>query len=454
MAYIPNPDFCDLNAEKAVIATLIDEEYTPFRGEHLLKPEMFYHPTHKLLIEAIVHLIKEKEIITRFTVPAYLKSINAWTGELAGIDFKDFKRDYGVVRSDLETYLKDIKKHYFSREFLKKLEEEKTNFYRNMKRDSSQAQKSLQNVLIWMQNFDTESHELTTIGEVLEESIVDLENKIRNPETPLGVSTGYKKLDEAIHALEPGNLVILAARPAMGKTAFALNVFVNAMNSGNTCIFFSMEMKKKQMGERLFSILADVENSRIKKGTLTQEEKERIYRAYAEYKLEKYQDYMEDDSKFTLTDIRTKCYQAKQKQGRLDLVVVDYLTLINTDDIPKSKNKPLESRQIVDYLVKGLKDLASEMKCTVIVLAQLNRDLERRPNPHKRPITSDIKESSGIEQAADQVLFIYRDEVYNKDTLEKGIAEIIIGKNRHGKIDTIKLNFNPEKLLFSDQEFL
>jgi replicative DNA helicase len=245
--------------------------------------------------------------------------------------------------------------------------------------------------------------------------------------------------------LRGGQLIILAARPAMGKTSMFLSMVQNiALSSKGVCALFSLEMSKDELCLRFLSGSARIDSKRLKVGKLADREWPRL--AQAADALSKSRIFIDDSGDLTVMDIRARCRRLLSMEKRLDLIVVDYLQLMKGS---KATQKGDSSREReISEISRNLKNLAKELKVPIIALSQLNRGVEARPN--KRPMLSDLRESGAIEQDADMVCFIYRDEVYNKETEDKGIAELIVAKHRAGETDTIRLAWLAEYTLFAN----
>jgi replicative DNA helicase len=246
-----------------------------------------------------------------------------------------------------------------------------------------------------------------------------------------GVPTGFTDLDGKTAGLQTSDLVIVAARPSMGKTAFAVNMVEHAVMSGKSVLLFSMEMPSEQIVMRMLSSLGRIDQTRLRTGALQDDDWTRFTGAVSQLRDKKL--YVDDTPALTPGDVRSRSRRVSREVGGLDMIVVDYLQLMRTAD--KAESRAGE----ISEISRTLKALAKEMRCPVVALSQLNRALESRPD--KRPMMSDLRESGAIEQDADVILFIYRDEVYNEETEDKGIAEIIIGKQRNGPIGKIRLSF-------------
>ncbi|MBI5752765.1 MAG: replicative DNA helicase [Hydrogenophilales bacterium] len=262
-----------------------------------------------------------------------------------------------------------------------------------------------------------------------------------NPSDITGIPTGFVDLDRMTSGLQPGDLVIVAGRPSMGKTAFSLNIAENvALDSGLPVAVFSMEMAGTQLVMRMMGSVGKLDQHKVRTGRLQDDDWQRL--TYAVGKLNDAPLYIDESAALTALDLRARARRLHRQCGKLGLIVIDYLQLM-------SGSSPGENRATeISEISRGLKALAKELDVPVVALSQLNRSLEQRPN--KRPVMSDLRESGAIEQDADVILFIYRDEVYNPETPEKGISEIIIGKQRNGPIGTVRLAFQGEYTRFEN----
>ena len=285
---------------------------------------------------------------------------------------------------------------------------------------------------------------LTPISSVLIEVYDRLSELAASDSAIPGLSTGLKDLDRAISGLNKSDLILLAARPGMGKTSMALNILLDAgKKSGKTVAFFSLEMSKEQLAMRLISGECFVDNKKLVTGKLTEQDWESV--ALAADSLNRANILIDDDSSVTVADILAKC----RRVDNLGLVVIDYLQLMQSAG---GKTRSGDNRQqIVSDISRSLKIMAKELNVPVLCLSQLSRANESRTD--KRPMLSDLRESGAIEQDADIVLFLYRDGYYNKDSENPNLAECIIAKNRHGETGTVQLQWMPEFTTFSDMEW-
>ncbi|MCL4113892.1 UNVERIFIED_CONTAM: hypothetical protein GTU68_024076 [Idotea baltica] len=266
--------------------------------------------------------------------------------------------------------------------------------------------------------------------DLLGETLDDIEQLYDRGDAITGTPTGFIDLDELTAGLQPSNLIVVGARPAMGKTSFALNLVAHAaMNEQRPVLLFSLEMSKLELSKRMLCSEAKVDATSIRNGRLKDDDWTKLAQAMG--RLGKAQLWIDDDPNITVMDIRAKSRRLKSKIGDMGLVVIDYLQLM-------SGRASAENRQVeISEISRGLKILARELECPVIALSQLSRGLEQRTD--KRPMLADLRESGAIEQDADIVMFLYRDEVYNPDSADKGQAEVLIAKHRAGPTGVVRL---------------
>ena len=274
--------------------------------------------------------------------------------------------------------------------------------------------------------------------------VVDRIQELSDRDSPAGitgVATGLTDLDEKTSGLQPSDMIVLAARPGMGKTSLALNIAEHvAVEGGLPVAVFSMEMPGTQLATRFLSSVGRIDQSKIRSGKLNDEEWQRL--TYALGKLHEAPIFIDETPGLNPTDLRARCRRLHRQCGRLGLIVIDYLQLMTS--LKESDNRSAELSEIS----RSVKSLAKELHVPIIALSQLNRSLEQRPN--KRPVASDLRESGAIEQDADIIMFIYRDEIYNPDSPDKGMAELIVSKHRNGSTGTIRMTFFGEFTRFEN----
>ena len=274
--------------------------------------------------------------------------------------------------------------------------------------------------------------------------VVDRIQELYDRDSPAGITgvpTGLADLDEKTSGLQPSDMIVLAARPGMGKTSLALNIAETvAVEAGLPVAVFSMEMPGTQLATRFLSSVGRIDQHKIRTGKLNDEEWQRL--TYALGKLHEAPIYIDETPGLNPTDLRARCRRLHRQCGRLGLIVIDYLQLMTS--LKESDNRSAELSEIS----RSVKSLAKELHVPIVALSQLNRSLEQRPN--KRPVASDLRESGAIEQDADIIMFIYRDEIYNPDSPDKGMAELIISKHRNGSTGTIRMTFLGEFTRFEN----
>ncbi|MCF8043447.1 MAG: replicative DNA helicase, partial [Desulfarculaceae bacterium] len=291
------------------------------------------------------------------------------------------------------------------------------------------------------------SQQVSPIGEVVTSSLKIIEERFKNKGQVSGVPTGFKLLDQLTTGLQPGDLIIIAGRPSMGKTAFALNVASNAaLDSGVVTAIFSLEMSKEQLGMRLLASEARVSGSKIRSGFLSHNQDFPALTQAAD-RLHGSPIFIDDTPALSVLDLRAKARRLKLEHG-LGLILVDYLQLMRGRGSTESRE------QEISNISRSLKALAKELSVPVVALSQLNRKVEERPGGDKRPMLSDLRESGAIEQDADVIAFIYRKKVYKKrddpEEDDDNVAEIIIGKQRNGPTGTVRMAFLDDLTRFED----
>ena len=427
-------------AEQSVIGSiLIDHDAVGVAAENL-KPEDFYNLRHKEIFEAILDLYHDGKAVDLVTLKSQLEQRGKL--EAAG-DMKYLTQVATAVPNSvhIRQYVKIVKDKALYRRFIQlgnQVLQQSFTTETPIEELSENVEKQVFNIL---QNRG--SQDFSHIKDVLMESFDDIEKVAANGGTVAGISTGFVDLDQKTAGLHPSDLVIVGARPAMGKTAFGLNLVQNAaVKGGKTCAVFNLEMSKKQIVNRMLACEAGVSMEHIRSGNMTDQDWEKLVEALGP--LSEAPIYIDDTGGITFSEVRSKCRKLKIEHG-LDLVMIDYLQLMSG-----SGRAGDNRQQEISEISRGLKMMARELDVPVIALSQLSRTLESRAD--HRPMMSDLRESGAIEQDADVVMFIYRDEYYNPDTEEPGITEIIIGKHRAGPTGTVKLKWMGDIQKFGNLE--
>jgi replicative DNA helicase len=431
----------DLLAERSLLGCLIiDGQSFDEVSDLKLEGSDFYHPKYGIIFEAIKDMSTSNLPIDYITVSSKLNEFGKLES-IGGTAALTEIVDEQASSANIYAYAKVVKDHSSLREIVRtsmRVTEMGVNF-------QGKVEDFIQDVesKFFKLTNDAKSGKMTNLKSCLRENLRELEDMSRNPGEIQGLSTGYPELDKLLLGLQGGQLVILAARPAMGKTALALNIANNVCERHNSPVaIFSLEMVAKELSMRLLSSRAKVDSKRIRTKNFLESDLRNIGGAVKD--LSSYPIFINDSGESTILDIQSQCRKIQAEQG-LGMIVIDYLQLMS------SHNKALSREQQISEMSRGLKTLAKELECPVVALSQLNRGVESRPN--KRPNTADLRESGAIEQDADIVMFVYRDEYYNPDTKEPGVAEIIVGKNRGGETGTAKLAWVGQYTSFENLTF-
>ncbi|WP_127714791.1 replicative DNA helicase [Halobacteriovorax sp. HLS] len=419
----------DLLAEKSLLGCLImDGNSFDEMSDLKLKREDFYHPQYGVIYEAITDLNNSSQPIDLITVCSKLTELGKIEEVGGQASVMGIVEDQASA-ANIYHYAKVVKDKSSMREVVRTAERVAAMGYDFGGKPEDFIQE-VESSFFKLTN-EAKSGKMQKLNSCLKLNLKELEDTSRKPGEIHGLTTGYPKVDEMLLGLQPGQLIVLAARPAMGKTALALNFAQNACAaSGLPVAIFSLEMLSNELSMRLLSQKAKVDSKRIRQKNFLDTDLRSIGKAVQE--LSQYPIYINDSGDSTILDIQSQCRKIKTESG-IGLIIIDYLQLMSAS----TKNLPRE--QQISEMSRGLKSMAKELGCPVIALSQLNRGVEARPN--KRPMTSDLRESGAIEQDADIIMFVYRDEYYNPDTKEPGIAEIIVGKNRAGETGTAKLSW-------------
>ncbi|NQZ95749.1 MAG: replicative DNA helicase [Myxococcales bacterium] len=429
----------DLEAEKAVLSGLLLDNDAIHTVLTEVKPGDFYHPAHQQLYQAMLTLQDENEPVDLHTLSDYLNS-RKLLDAIGGPIFLAEIADYEATAANVVQHARIVRDKAVKRGLIRVATEIVETGYDGSDRAEHLLDAAESKIFelgqaksrVSFSPLDSGLHDALDYIEALAERSGEL----------TGVPTGFKDLDEDTGGLQPGELVIIASRPSMGKTALALNVARNAaVDYGKKVAIFSLEMTKRSLVLRLLSAEAQVDFTAFRKGFGTTSAHQRL--SQAANKLSDARIWMDDSGTITILEIKAKCRRLASEHG-LDMVLVDYLQLAH-GDIPTHR-KDLEIAEISH----GLKALAKELDIPVVALSQLNRGPEQRDPDKRRPNMGDLRESGAIEQDADVIAFIYRDEVYNKDTPDRGIAELIVAKQRNGPTGTIKLQFEGRYANFRD----
>lgn len=417
----------DIDAEQAILGSMLTDQDAVIDAMEVLKPEDFYREDNKYIYQSIINLYNRGEPIDIITVKAELTSMQKFEA-VGGIEYLATLPDKVPLVANADKYIKIVEEKSILRQLIKAANEiQSLGYAQNEEIDNivDQSEKMIFNI---MQGKNQKGY--TQIKDVLVETFAELEKLYNQKETVTGVPTGFADLDYKTAGLHNSDLVLIAARPAMGKSAFALNIATYAaINAKRPVVIFNLEMSKEQLVNRMLCSEAMVDSNKIRTGKI--DEEDWIKLATALGPLSEAPIYIDDTPGISVAEIRAKCRKLKLEKN-IGLVVIDYLQLIQGNG---KRNASRE--QEISEISRSLKILAKELDVPVIALSQLSRAAEARQD--HRPMLSDLRESGAIEQDADIVMFLYRDDYYNPDSEKKNIAEIILAKHRAGSTGTIEL---------------
>ncbi|MEN8291660.1 replicative DNA helicase [Acinetobacter radioresistens] len=435
----------NLAIEQAVLAALMTVAESFEQVSDVLKENDFYATRHKYIFRAIEKLAQENSPYDAVLVNDWLLKQNL-IDAVGGEEYlMQLMADSPSSFYNLETYATKIKEFATLRNMIKISTEILQNAYDTKGRSVSEildlAETNIFSIAEQHNNNKKDSGP-KSISTVTAEVITKLDELSKLEGSLTGLSTGFIELDNKTYGMQSGDLIIVAARPSMGKTTFAMNLVESVLfNCNLPALVFSMEMPADSIAMRLISSYGKVHQGHLRSGKLDGDEWSKVTGTILQ--LQEKHLYIDDSSALPPTELRARARRiAKQHGGKLGCIMVDYLQLMKVPGM--GDNRVGE----ISEISRSLKALAKEMQCPVIALSQLNRSLENRPN--KRPVMSDLRESGAIEQDADLIMFIYRDEVYNKESKEAGTAEIIIGKQRNGPIGSVRLAFEGQYTRFSN----
>ena len=417
----------DIEAEQAVLGSMLADSEAVNAAVEVLKEEAFYRDDNRVIYQAIINLYNKSEPIDILTLKDELESMNKFE-QVGGYEYLASLPDKVPTTANVQKYIKIVEEKSILRNLIRTANEIIELGYNPTEDVEDIMDGAEKKIFDIMQSKNQKGY--SPIKDVLVESFTKLEELYNRKQHITGVPTGFSELDYKTAGLHGSELILVAARPAMGKTAFALNIATNAALRGNAPVaIFSLEMSKDQLVNRILCSDAIVVSNKVRTGKL--EEDDWIKLAGAIGPLSESEIYIDDTPGISVMEIRTKCRKLK-KEKKIGLVVIDYLQLV------QGSNKRIGSReQEISEISRSLKILAKEINVPVIALSQLSRAVEQRPD--HRPMLSDLRESGAIEQDADIVMFLYRDDYYNKESEKKDIAEVIIAKQRGGSTGTVEL---------------
>ena len=430
----------NLEAEESVLGACFLSKYALQKASENLSPESFYDEKNRKIFSAIVDLMEEGTPLDLTTVTSKLKK-DKILKEVGGVEYLTEIINFVPTASNIDYYIKTVEDSSILRNLIVTAEDIASNGYETNESINEVLDSSEKKILNIIKN--RKSTEFRTIKEVLAKTESNLEILAENKNEITGLATGLYDLDRLTTGLHPSEFIIIAARPAMGKTAFALNIATHIAKTQDKAVaVFNLEMPAEQLASRILSSLGQIDSFKLRTGQLVNDDWKRVNEAISQ--LSNTNMMLDDTPGITIADIRAKCRRLASSETGLSLIVIDYLQLISSD-----KNYGSNRQQEVSDISRSLKTLALELNVPIIALSQLSRSVETRED--KRPVMSDLRESGSIEQDADIVGFLYRDDYYNKESKtddNNSISELIIGKHRNGPTGTIELLFKKNTSTF------
>jgi len=424
-----------IEAEQSVLGGLLLDNSAWDRAGDLLTDSDFYRYEHRLIYAAIGNMVNASKPADVITVFEQLQSLGK-ADECGGLVYLNALAQSVPSAANLRRYAEIVRERAILRKLIAASDDIATTAFNPQGRPVAQILDEAEGQIFKIGEEGSRSRQGLQSMDALIVQLIDRVNELHEngAEEVTGVRTGFYDLDRMTAGLQPGDLVVLAARPSMGKTALALNIaeYV-AVNEGLPVVVFSMEMGAAQLALRMVGSLGRIDQQHLRTGALRDDEWGRLTEAVD--KLGKVSMYIDESPALNPSELRARARRQARQCGKLGLIVVDYLQLMSG-----SSSSEENRATVIGEISRGLKALAKELQCPVMALSQLNRSVESRTD--KRPMMSDLRESGAIEQDADVIMFIYRDDYYTKDaSKEPGVAEIIIGKQRNGPVGTIKLTF-------------
>lgn len=425
----------NVEAEQAVLGAMLLSHDAVIVAMEKLQSQDFYRDVHRIIFEAMEHLHRENKEIDVITLPDELKRMKK-LDDVGGLEYVLNLPNLVGSAANIEYYANIVAEKALARNLISTCTELTTEAYDGQKETETLLDDAERRIL---QLSDTKNRgDFASVGAVVEVTLDKITKLYENKASLTGLPTGFRDLDRMTSGLQPSDLILVAARPSMGKTAFTLNIAQNVgVRQHKTVAFFSLEMSQEQLVQRLLCQIAHIDSQKLRTGQLNSDE-EWTRLTDACDKLYESPIYIDDTPGISVAEMRSKARRLKSEHG-LDLIIVDYLQLM--------QGRNAESRQQeISEISRSLKALARELKVPLIALSQLSRSVESRQD--KRPMLSDLRESGALEQDADIVSFLYREDYYDKETENQHITEVILAKHRNGPVGSVKLYFKNEFTLF------
>ena len=429
-----------IEAEQSVVgAMLMDKDAITTAGE-IISGDDFYQASYGVIFDSMIELFNEGKPVDLITLQEYLKEKDV-PPEISSMEFARDLLMGTQTSANIKSYAEIVREKSIMRRLIKVNEETANACYLQNQPLEEILEDAQKQVFALAETGNSE--EYVPIKQVVLNALDVIERASKTKGTVTGIPTGFIDLDYKLSGLQRSDLVLIAARPSMGKTAFVLNIAQHvAFRQNKAVAIFSLEMSKEQLVNRLFSLESHVDAQILRTGNLSDTDWEKLIEGAGTIGSSRM--IIDDTSGITISEMRSKCRKYKLEMG-LDLIIIDYLQLMSGSNSRKNESR----QQEISEISRSLKGLARELNVPVLALSQLSRAVEKRDD--KRPMLSDLRESGAIEQDADVCMFIYRDDYYNPDTEDKNIAEIIIAKQRNGPIGTVRLAWMPQYTRFGNE---
>ena len=425
-------------AEQAVIGGLCLNNNAWDDASEVVSANDFFLKEHRDIFQVMEQMARESDPFDVLTIPTALEGLG-----LGGDDITAYLTELvnnTPSAANIKAYARIVRERAVLREMIGMGQKIADLGYNPGGRESAELVDEAERMVFQLAEGRQAAGGPQDMKTLLKKSVVKLDELFNSGTGLTGVSTGFTDLDAMTNGLQPSDMVVIAGRPSMGKTTFSMNIAEDiVLRTSKPVIVFSMEMPAEQLMLRMISSMGRIDQTRMRSGKLSEDDWPRINSAIQMFNDKKL--YIDDNPALSPTEVRARARRIHREHGEMGLILIDYLQLMR---VPGAESRVAE----ISEISRSMKALAKELNCPVIALSQLNRSLEQRPN--KRPVMSDLRESGAIEHDADLIMFIYRDEVYHEDSMDKGIAEIIIGKQRNGPIGTCRLAFLGKYTRFED----
>lgn len=429
-----------IEAERSVIGGLMLDPQAWEKVSEVVMADDFYRPEHRAIFSVIARLADDTEPADVVTISERLDK-RGELEEIGGIAYLIEMVEATPSAANIASYAEIVRERSVLRRLISTTNDINSRAYHPEGMTASEIVEDAERLIFQLSGDGEKKGGPRVASEILSKTVDKIDELYHREGSITGLSTGFTDLDAMTSGLQPSDLIIVAGRPSMGKTTFAMNLVENAtMISELPVVVFSLEMPAEQLMMRMLSSLGRIDQTRMRSGQLIQEDWDKLMSAVKMLKDRKL--FIDDTAGISPTEMRSRTRRIAREHGGVALIMIDYLQLMQIPGYSEGRTNEISE------ISRSLKAIAKEMNCPVIALSQLNRSLEQRPN--KRPVNSDLRESGAIEQDADIISFVYRDEVYHEDTPHKGVAEIIIGKQRNGPIGTCRLAFIGKFTRFED----